>query len=353
MGIVKRPFGRAEGKEVDIYTMTNSHGMSVSIITFGGAVQSLKVPDRCGEFADVVCGYDDLESYVEGDGYQGALIGRVGNRIDRGRFTLDKKSYQLYINNGENSLHGGRVGFSHKVWDAESHMEDKTCVLELNYTSPDGEEGYPGTLRVNVTYRLTESNELCIDYRAETDQKTIINLTNHTYFNLSGYGSGKILDHELWMDADSFIPTNDGLIPTGEIRSVEGTPFDFRIPKTIGRDFDMNYEPIRIAGGYDHCMNFVRRRDVMNAARVKVRDEKSGRVMEVYTTEPCVQFYTGNFMTNAEYPYKGGYPQSPQSAFCLETEKMPDSINHEDFTDCTLDAGEVYTSKTIYKFSVE
>ncbi len=353
MNIEKRLFGVIEGKSVDIYTMTADSTMSVSIITFGGAVQSLVVPDREGRLADVVCGYDSLQGYVEGDGYQGALIGRVGNRIDRGRFTLDGVDYQLYINNGENSLHGGRVGFSHKIWDAEAHIEKDACVLDLFYTSPDGEENYPGTLSVKVTYRLTNSGELCISYNAVTDKKTVINLTNHTYFNLSGFNSGKIFNHEMWMDADSFIPTNEGLIPTGEIRAVDGTAFDFREPKKIGRDLDLSYEPLRIAGGYDHCMNFVKRDCPMAQPRVRVYEQNSGRVMEVYTTEPCVQFYTGNFLTNTAYAFKGGYPQSPQSAFCLETQRMPDSINHKNFTDCTLDAGEAYSSQTVYKFSVE
>ncbi|MBE6583610.1 MAG: galactose mutarotase [Ruminococcaceae bacterium] len=353
MNIEKRPFGEVCGKQVDIYTMTVDSGASVSIITFGGAVNKLLMPDREGKLADVVCGYDDLKSYTEAAGYQGALIGRVGNRIGKGRFTLDGKQYQLYINNGENSLHGGKVGFSHKVWDAEANVCGDACVLDLYYTSPDGEENYPGTLKLHVTYKLTQDNALSITYRAETDKKTIINLTNHTYFNLAGFASGKIFDHEMWMDADSFIPTDKGLIPTGEIRAVDGTPFDFREAKKIGRDFDLSYEPMAIAGGYDHCMNFVKREQPMGAPRIVVSEQSSGRVMEVYTTEPCVQFYSGNFLNSAQYPFKGGYPQGLQNAFCLETQRMPDSINHENFTDCTLDAGEKFESTTIYKFSVK
>lgn len=353
MNIEKQYFGSANGKAVDKYTLTVDSGMSVSIITLGGAVNRLMVPDRRGELVDVVCGYDNLRSYIEGDGYQGALIGRYGNRICKGRFTLDGKEYDLYINNGENHLHGGKQGFSHKVWDASASIEEDGCCLDLTYTSPDGEENYPGTLTVKVRYKLTKDNALSISYHATTDKKTILNLTNHTYFNLSGYASGKIFDHVMKIDADSFVETDAGLIPTGNIVSVEGTAFDFREPKTIGRDFDLLYEPLKLAGGYDHCMNFIKRDDPMAVPRVTVWEKNSGRVMEVYTDMPCVQFYTGNFLNNADHPFKGGYPQGLQNAFCLETQKMPDSINHEGFTDCTLDKGEIFESTTIYKFSVK
>lgn len=354
MHIQKRLFGKHDGKDVDVYTLTNDGGMSASIITFGGAIRNLVVPDKDGKLGDVVCGFDGLESYVnEGESYQGALIGRVANRIAKGKFTLDGVEYQLYINNGECSLHGGRVGFSHKVWDAEAHVEGDGCVLDLYYTSPDGEENYPGTLKVHVTYKLTVDNALSITYRAETDKKTIINLTNHTYFNLGGFASGKIFDHEMWMDADSFVVTDEGLVPTGEIRSVEGTPFDFRTAKTIGKDFDLSFEPMAFAKGYDHCLNFIKRDDAMAQPRVRVTEHRSGRVMDVYTSEPCVQFYSANFMKNADYPFKGGYAQAEQNAFCLETQRMPDSINHDYFTDCTLDVGEKFESTTVFKFWVK
>lgn len=352
MNIEKRYFGQAGDKTVDIYTMTVDSGMSASIITLGGAINKLLVPDREGRLADVVCGYDGIKSYLEGDGYQGALIGRFGNRIAKGRFTLDGVEYQLYINNGENSLHGGEVGFSHKVWDAEARVCDDGCLLDLYYTSPDGEENYPGTLKLHVTYKLGQDNSISITYRAETDKKTVVNLTNHTYFNLGGFASGKIFDHELWMDAESFVETDAGLIPTGNIIPVDNTPFDFRETKTIGRDFDLSYEPLRLAGGYDHCLNFTAIDDPMSKARIRAYDKKSGRVMEVYTTEPCVQLYTGNFMNNEAHPFKGGYPQATQNAFCLETQKMPDSPNHPSFTDCTLNPGEKLESVTVYKFSI-
>ena len=355
MSIQKQFFGNLpDGSAVYRYVMQNDSGMTVAILNFGGAIQQILVPDKNGRLTDVVGGYDNVLDYHYGDGYQGALIGRVGNRIGKGHFVLDGKEYQLALNNnGVCSLHGGAVGFSHKVWDAQAHTEDDACVLDLYYTSPDGEENYPGTLKVHVTYKFTNDNALSITYRATTDKKTIINLTNHTYFNLAGFASGKIFDHEMWMDADSFVVTDEALIPTGEIRSVEGTPFDFREAKTIGRDFDLSYEPMALAGGYDHNLNFTARDDAMAKPRVIVSEHNSGRVMEVYTTEPCVQFYSGNFMKNKNYPFKGGYPQATQNAFCLETQRMPDSINHENFTDCTLDAGESYESTTVYKFSVK
>ena len=353
MNIEKKYFGTVYGRDVDMYTMTVDSGMSVSIITLGGAIQKLLVPDRSGKLTDVVGGYDDLIDYVEGDGYQGALIGRWGNRICKGKFTLDGVDYNLFINNGPNHLHGGEVGFSHKIWDAEAGIVDDGCELSLTYVSPDGEEGYPGTLTVNVVYKLSQDNALSITYKATTDKKTVLNLTNHTYFNLGGFASGKIFDHEMWMDAESFLETDETLIPTGKMIPVSGTPFDFSTPKTIGRDFDMSYEPLRVAGGYDHCINFTAKADPMAEARVRVYEPKSGRVMEVYTDQPCVQFYSGNFLINAEHPFKGGYPQGKQNMFCLETEKMPDSVNHPEFTDCTLDVGQEYNHTVIYKFSTK
>ncbi len=353
MNIEKKYFGTTDGKDVDIYTMTVDSGMSVSIITFGGAIQKLLVPDRCGKLTDIVGGYDDLSDYVEDDSYQGAVIGRWGNRIGKGKFTLDGKEYNLFINDGPNHLHGGKVGFSYKVWDAEARACEDGCELSLTYVSPDGEENFPGTLTVNVVYKLSQDNALSIAYKATTDKKTVLNLTNHAYFNLGGFASGKILDHEMWMDAESFLETDDGLIPTGNIIPVKGTAFDFSEPKTIGRDFDLSYEPMRLAGGYDHCIIFTKKDDPMAEARVRVYEPTSGRVMEVYTDQPCVQFYSGNSLNNGAHPLKGGYPQTKQTMFCLETEKMPDSVNHENFTDCTLDVGQTYEHKTVYKFSVK
>ena len=353
MNVEKKYFGTTNGRDVDIYTMTVDSGMSVSIITLGGAIQKLLVPDRRGKLTDIVGGYDDLSDYLLGDGYQGAIVGRWGNRICKGKFTLDGKEYNLFINNGVNHLHGGKVGFSHKVWDAEAGITEDGCELSLTYVSPDGEEGYPGTLTVNVKYKLSQDNALSISYRATTDKKTVLNLTNHTYFNLAGFASGKIFDHEMWMDAESFLETDKTLIPTGTMIPVKDTPFDFSTPKSIGRDFDLSYKPLALAGGYDHCINFVERENPMAEARVRVYEANSGRVMEVYTDQPCVQFYSGNFLNNKNHPFKGGYPQGLQNMFCLETEKMPDSVNHKNFTDCTLDVGEVYEHKTVYKFSTK
>lgn len=350
MEIQKQIFGKVNGTDIYKYTMTADSGISVSIISFGGAVTNLFVPDREGRLADIVCGYDELDSYVNGDGYQGALIGRFGNRIGRGKFTLDGVEYTLFNNDGNNHLHGGKEGFSHKIWQASPSVDGEGCHLDLTYTSPDGEEGYPGELKLCVRYTLT-NDSLEISYNATTDKRTALNLTNHTYFNLGGYDSGDIFSHVVQMDADAFLETDAELISTGKIVPVENTPFDFRAPKSIGADFNCDYEPLKLAGGYDHCMCFAG--GASNGARIKVSHEPSGRVMEVFTDMPCVQFYSGNFMCNEKYPFKGGYTQKKQHAFCLETQKMPDSMNHAHFTDCTLSPDEVYSSKTVYKFSVK
>lgn len=351
--ITKQHFGTLEdGVEVYSYTMRNGNGMSVRICEFGGAIMEIRVPDKLGRMSDVVAGYDSLRDYVLGDGYLGALIGRVGNRIDHGQFTLEGKTYQIPCNNGVNSLHGGNVGFSHRMWSVKPE-DGEEPKLVLSYTSPDGEQGYPGTLNVKVTYALLASNALSIHYEATTDRTTILNLTNHAYFNLGGYASGKVFDHVLQIDADTYLPTNEGLIPTGEIRSVEGTPFDFREPKTIGRDFDMNNPDIKTAGGFDHCLNFVGGETKEPVLRVEVYEPNSGRIMKVFTNQPSIQFYTGNFLSNPEHPLKGGYPQNTQAEFCLETQKMPDAINHKNFTDITLKPGDTYDYTTIYQFSVK
>lgn len=352
MSIKKKLFGKLDdGTEVYSYTLRNESGMKVKIMSLGGTIMKIKVPDRNGCFTDVIGGYDSLESYVGADGYQGALIGRFGNRIADGVFTLDGEKYTLATNNGKNHLHGGNVGFDSKVWRV-TERDSEEPELEMSYISVDGEEGYPGTLGVTVTYKLTADNALSINYRAVTDKKTILNLTNHTYFNLAGYANGSILDHELFLDADTFLPTDETLIPTGELRSVKGTPFDFRTPKKIGKDFYADDTALKYAGGYDHCFNFCGGETEEPVKRAELYDEKSGRVMEVFTNQPCVQLYTGNFLNNEKYPFKGGFPQKQQSLLCLETQHMPDSINHEGFTDCILNPDEVYDYTTVYKFSV-
>ncbi len=350
--ITKQYFGTLEdGREVHCYTMKNEAGVSVRISDLGGAVMELRVPDKYGRLSDIVEGYDSVRDYVLDTTYAGGLIGRVGNRICKGKFNLEGKEYQIACNNNENSLHGGNIGFSHKIWNVQP-IDGEEPKLLLSLISPDGDENYPGTLTVNVTYTLLRSNALSIRYEATTDQTTVVNLTNHTYFNLGGYASGKIFDHVLQMDADAYLPTDDTLIPTGEIRSVAGSPFDFREPKTIGKDFDLSNEDMRLAGGYDHCFCFRDGASKEPILRIEVFEPNSGRLMQVYTDQPCVQFYSGNFLKNPNYPLKNGYPQNPQAAFCLETQKMPDAVNHPNFTDTILHPGEVYTHTTIYQFSV-
>ncbi|MBQ8431929.1 MAG: galactose mutarotase [Clostridia bacterium] len=351
--ITKTYFGTLEnGQEVSYYTMKNQNGMVVRICEFGGAIMEIRVPDKYGRMTDVVCGYDSLRDYAMASGYQGALVGRVGNRIAKGKFTLDGLEYSLFCNNGENALHGGKVGYSHRIWNVKP-VDGEEPKLILTLTSPDGDEGYPGTVNVQVTYTLLSSNALSIHYEAETDRRTPLNMTNHVYFNLGGYASGKVFDHVLQIDADAYLPTNTALIPTGEIRPVEGTPFDFREPKTIGRDFDLTNEDIAIAGGFDHCFCFTGGESKEPVLRIEAYEPNTGRFLQVYTNQPCVQFYSGNFLKNPEYSFKGGYPQNPQAAFCLETQKMNDAVNHENFTNTILNPGEKYDYTTIYKFSVK
>ncbi len=341
-----------DGREVYAYTLINQNGMEVKIISYGGALVSVKVPDRNGCFTDVIGGYDCLESYVGGDGYQGALIGRWGNRINKGKFSLEGKEYSLFINNGPNHLHGGEFGYNAKIWDV-TELDGEEPSLKLHILSPDGDEGYPGNLDLTVTYTVNKENGLVLRYYATTDQTTILNLTNHCYFNLRGYASGSVYPLELWLDADTYLTTDADLIPTGEIKSVEGTPFDFRVAKTVGRDICADQIDLKLAGGYDHCLNFVGGETVEPVKRGELYDPETGRVMTLYTNQPCVQLYSGNFLKNEAYPFKGGYRQVPQTLMCLETQHMPDAINHENFTNCVLKPGEIYDYTTEYRFSVK
>lgn len=350
MSISKEIFGSYRNTDIYKFTLTNETGMSVVITNFGATIISINVPDKNGAYADVIGGYDDLNSYIEADGYQGAIIGRVGNRICKGKFKLGDVDYNMYINNGPNHLHGGKEGFDKKVWQVLSLNSGVEPCIKLFLLSADGDQGYPGNLAVTVTYTLKNDNSLGIRYEANTDKRTIINLTNHTYFNLGGYDSGKIYNHELWLDADTYLPTDETLIPTGEIKDIAGTPFDFRIPKNIGRDINLHDIDLVHAGGYDHCMNFVGGESVFPKLRGRVVDKNSGRAMEMYTNQPCVQFYSGNFLTNPKYPFKNNCSQHIQMAFCLETQHMPDSINHKNFTNVILDPEEKYDYTTIYKF---
>jgi len=349
----KKSFGKTpDGRPVDLYVLTNKSGAEVSITNFGGAVVSLKVPDRNGKLADVVLGYDNAAGYVNEKSFFGALVGRYGNRIGHAQFVLDGNTYTLAKNNGENSLHGGIKGFNKALWTAKILPAKDGQSLELSYLSKDGEEGFPGNLKVNVIYTLNDSNALRIEYSATTDKKTVVNLTNHSYFNLAGQGSGDILGHQLMIQADKFTPVDAGLIPTGELRDVAGTPFDFRKLVVIGARIDQDVEQLKLGGGYDH--NFVLRRsaDSGESLAARVVEPTTGRVMEVWTTEPGVQFYTGNFL-DGKTVGKGGLTYPRRSAFCLETQHYPDSPNQPKFPSVVLKPGERYHTITTYKFSVE
>ena len=345
--IQKQSFGQTkEGLPVDLYTMTNPKGTSVSISTYGGTVQALNVKDRSGMLGDVVLGFDSLTGYESEHPYFGALIGRYGNRIAKGKFTLNGKPYTLAVNNGPNHLHGGIKGFSRQVWRAKEVGDN---ALELTYISKDGEEGYPGTLTATVRYTLTPANELRLDYTATTDADTVANLTNHSYFNLAGLADN--LSHQIEIYAGRFTPVDAGLIPTGELRPVKGTPFDFTAPHAIGERIDAKDEQIKLGGGYDHNFVFTKQDGKLNLV-AKVTESTSGRVMEVLTTEPGVQFYTGNFL-DGSLKGKGARSYGRRAAFCLETQHFPDSPNQPKFPSTVIKAGETRKSTTVYRFSTQ
>jgi aldose 1-epimerase len=349
--MTKQLFGKTEdGQAVELYTLTNKNGVEVSITNYGGIVVSLKVPGRDGKFEDVVLGFDNLAGYTGEHPYFGVIVGRYANRIGKGRFTLNGVEYTLARNNGDNHLHGGIRGFDKAVWKARDVSTAEAQSLELTYLSKDGEEGYPGSLSVVVVYTLDDRNELRIDYSATTDKDTVINLSNHSYFNLAGQGEGDILGHELALYADKFTPIDAGLIPTGELRSVEGTPFDFLKPETIGARINQDDEQLKFGLGYDH--NFVLSSGGGTLApAARVHEPKSGRVLEVSTTEPGIQFYSGNFL-DGSIRGKGGKVYGLRSAFCLETQHFPDSPNKPEFPSTVLKAGARFQSATVYRFSV-
>jgi aldose 1-epimerase len=350
-GVEKQSFGATpDGAPVDLYTLTNASGMEVRAITYGGIVLSLRVPDRDGKLGDVVLGHDALTGYEKNPPYFGAIIGRYGNRIARGEFTLDGQAYKLATNNGPNALHGGLKGFDKVVWKAESFKNDKGVGVVFSYTSPDGEEGYPGTLKATVTYTLSDANQLTFDYHAVTDKATPINLTQHSYFNLAGDGAGDVLAHELTLSASHFTPVDSTLIPTGEIRKVEGTPFDFRTATAIGARIEADDEQIRLGGGYDHNFVIDRKEGDSLVLAARVHELTSGRVLEVSTSEPAVQFYTGNFL-DGSITGKGGHAYKRRNGFCLETQHYPDSPNRTDFPSTILRPGQEYRSRTVYAFS--
>jgi len=349
--VARTSFGRLpDGAEVARYTLTNRSGMEVDVIDYGGIVTSIKVPDRQGTRADVVLGFGSLDGYVKNPPYFGAIVGRYANRIAKAQFTLDGKTYRLAANSGPNTLHGGTKGFDKAVWQAEPFEHGAEAGVVLTHTSPDGEEGFPGTLTIRVTFTLSDRNELSLDYTATTDQPTVLNLTHHDYFNLAGEGSGDVLRHELLINADRYTPVDATLIPTGELANVAGTPFDFRMPTAIGARIAADDVQMKRGSGYDH--NFVinhQGSDLALAARVE--EPESGRVLEVRTTEPGVQFYSANFLKGNTG--KSGHEYQDRGAFCLETQHFPDSPNHPAFPTTTLRPGEPFHSHTVYAFSVK
>lgn len=348
--IAVRSFGKlADGTEAKLYLLKNANGMEVEISDFGGTIYRWTAPDKDGKFADITLGCDTLDSYLKGAKYLGALIGRYGNRIANGQFKIDGVTYNLAKNNGPNSLHGGNVGYNAVLWKAKP-INGAEPALELTYLSKNGEEGYPGNLNVKVLYTLKNDNSLQIDYEATTDKKTVVNLTNHAYFNLAGEGNGDILSHELQISADKFLPVDTTLIPLGNLQDVKGTPFDFTTPHVIGeRINDTTDVQIKRGGGYDHCWVFTDTSDKLKSV-AKVTEKTSGRVMEVLTTEPAVQFYTGNFL-NGSATGKSGVKYAYRYGFCLETQHFPDSPNQAAFPSTLLEPGKTYKTTTVYKFS--
>lgn len=347
-GITVAPYGKLkDGSAISLYTMTNGKGATMRVMNYGGIIVSLDVPDREGNLVDVVLGYDSLAEYEKSNPFFGALVGRYGNRIAGGKFSLDGTEYDLVKNNNGNHLHGGTKGFDKVVWSAGEIPTEEGVALKLSYLSKHMEEGYPGNLNVEVVYTLTSDNTIAFDYKATTDRKTVVNLTQHAYFNLNG-GKTDILDHELLLNADAFVVVDEQLIPTGEIRSVENTPLDFRKPVKIGKRIDDDYEQLRLGRGYDHCF-------VINGQGLKftaeVYDSLSGVVMTVHTTEPGVQLYTGNFL-DGSLSGKDGVVYNKRTGFCLETQHFPDSPNRSEFPPVVLNPGETYQTQTTYQFSV-
>jgi len=357
--IIRKPFGQApDGTPVDLYILSSTRGdrgersrpaAEAAICTYGGIVVWLKVPDRDGRMQDVVLGYDDLAGYLKESPYFGALIGRYGNRIAKGKFTLDGRTYTLPQNDGPNTLHGGRKGFDKVVWKASILNSPAGPRLQLRYTSKDGEEGFPGNLTVTAVYTLTDDNALRLDYTATTDKETVVNLTHHSYFNLAGQGN--ILGHEVMIPADKFTPVDNTLIPTGELRPVEGTPFDFRKPTTIGARINQDDPQLKFGGGYDH--NWVVNKQMGELTiMARVYEPTTGRLMEVLSTEPGLQFYSGNFL-DGKIIGKGGWKYEFRNAFCMEPQHYPDSPNQPNFPSVVLKPGQVYHNTIIYRFLVQ
>ena len=350
--IEKAPFGEVEGQPVDLYTLTNANGLVMTVTNYGGIVVSLTVPDKAGNLGDIVLGFSAVADYVKNSPYYGCIVGRYGNRIGKAKFSLDGQEYALAANNGENSLHGGVKGFDKVIWAAKEVKTDNAVGVELKYLSKDMEEGFPGNLDATVTYWLTNDNEFKIEYAATTDKPTVVNLTHHSYFNLAGEGSGDILGHELTINADTYTPVDQGLIPTGKLEPVEGTPMDFRTATAVGARIDADFEQLKFGKGYDHNWVLNRKSAGDMELAATVFEPKSGRVMEVLTTEPGLQFYAGNFLDDSRTG-KSGKVNGFRTGLCLETQHYPDSPNKPDFPTVVLKPGETYKTSTIYKFSTK
>jgi len=347
----KQSFGKtSDGRPVDLYTLTNKKGMEVAITNFGGIVVSLKAPDRKGKFEDVVLGYDSIEGYLTNKAFFGALIGRYGNRIAHGKFALNGTTYNLPKNDGDNTLHGGLEGFNKRLWAAKDVSTTKGQALELTYVSADGEEGFPGKLSAKVVYTLNDQNELTIAYSATTDKDTVVNLTNHSYFNLAGQGNGDVLSHELMIKGEHITAVDQRLIPTGELRSVKETPFDFTHATAIGARINQDDPQLKVGKGYDHNWVLSDHGSPYPVLVAEAYEPKGGRVLQVLSTEPGVQFYSGNFL-DGTITGKGGKVYNHRYGFCLETQHFPDSPNHPKFPSTTLKPGQTYSTTTIFKFS--
>jgi len=351
-GVQQKELGTREGRPVNLYTLKNSHGVEVHAMNYGGIILSIRVPDRKGQLADIVLGHGTLEGYIPNPPFLGAIVGRYANRIANGTFTLDGKAYTLAKNDGPNTLHGGTTRtFDKVVWEAEP-LKDKNGVA-FSYLSKDGEEGFPGNLKIKVTYTLTDGNALLIDYEATTDKATPLNVSQHSYFNLKGEGNGDILDHEIMINAERFTPVDKNLIPTGELRPVKGTPLDFTKSTKMGARIDDSYEQIQLGHGYDH--NFVlNSKPEQNGLKLaaRVQEPSTGRILEVWTTQPGVQFYTGNFL-DGSVTGKEGHVYKRRYGFCLETQHFPDSPNHPEFPTTILKPGETFHQKTVFKFEAK
>jgi len=346
--VTKETYGTHKGKEVFLFTLTNKEGNVLKLTNFGARITWIEVPDRSGKKENVTFGFDTFEGMLRGDPYFGAVVGRYANRIAKGKFTLDGVEYTLPLNNGPNSLHGGPGGWHSSVWDAEIVERTEFPTVKFTWHSPDMEEGYPGNMHVETVYTWSDKNEIVIDYKCTTDKKTVLNITNHAYFNLHGAGNGDILDHELVIKAARFVAVDSTLIPTGELREVAGTPFDFTTPAKVGARIGEDYDQIKHGKGYDHTFVLDNKEEV----DCSLYEPVSGRLMEVISDQPGVQFYSGNFLNGSRIGY-GGKPFIHRSGLCLETGHFPDSPNHPDFPTTILNPGETFTSKTVYRFSVK